>query len=89
MESVGAKRIANDLGAFLLGLVMAWLVVSQVWVSSETSAPMWVTATATVGLGVLVAWRYRALAGLGVGLAVSALLCGVAFGLLLRSPAIS
>ena len=89
MESVRVTRLATDLVAFLLGLVMAWLIVSEVWVSFDSTAPLWVTATATVGLGALVARRHRALLGLGAGLAVSALICGVAFGVLLRSPVIS
>jgi hypothetical protein len=90
MGSVRAQRLAIDLGAFLLGLVLAWVVVSQVWVSfPESIAPMWVTMATTIGVGGLAARRYRALLGLGIGLAVSAILCGAVFTVLSSGPAIS
>jgi len=39
MGSVRARGLAIDLVGFLLGLVLAWAVVSQVWISFDWTGP--------------------------------------------------
>jgi hypothetical protein len=89
MGSVRARRLAIDLVGSLLGLVLAWAVVSQVWISFDGTGPMWGAMAATIGAGAVVARRHRTLLGLGIGLAVSALLNGAVFTVLSSGPRIS
>ena len=74
---------------FAVGLVLAWVVVGELWVRFDSIVPMWVGATVVASAAVaLIAWRRARFAGIGAGLVLSALLACAIFTLLSSGPAL-
>jgi hypothetical protein len=68
---------------FGVGLVLAWVVVGELWVRFDGIVPMWVGSTIVASAAVaLLGWRGARFAGIGAGLILSALLASTIFTLL-------
>lgn len=74
---------------FAVGLVLAWVVVGELWVRFDGIVPMWVGSTVMASAAVaLIAWRRARFAGIGAGLILSALLASTIFTFLSSGPAL-
>ncbi|MCA1836911.1 MAG: hypothetical protein LC721_11530 [Actinobacteria bacterium] len=66
-----ARRVLAQGLLLIVGLVLAWLAVSEVWVRADSFVPTVIVAAIVVLAGIFVMWRWRQW-WLGTGLVVAA-----------------
>lgn len=81
-------RLARQAALALIGFLLAWFVVGEVWVNFDSFVPTAISMGLLAAAGTLGFYRLRKMRGLGIGLVVGASLAGVIFFMLSIGPKI-